>query len=418
MENAKKVIVIGSGIIGVFIAYYLTRKKWSVTIVDRGCFGAGASAGNCGLIVPNHVLPLNDPATLLKAVFWMFKKDAPLHVKPKFNPRLINWFGKFAKKCNRKDILISAKGRNALLQSSFNLYPSIIRKENILCDWSVRGSLHVYKSAKNWTAYQTTDALLRRYGIKAQCLTREDILDLEPALGIDAAGGWYYRETAHLRPERLLSGMRRLLSEKGVRIIENNEVTGFAVENKRAAGIRTKNGILSAGQFVVAMGAWTPDFEKSLGCRIPIQPGKGLSITMKPPENCPRLPLFFEEKNVVATPWQDDFRLGGTMEFAGYDSSLNRRRLDALTHAAASYLKGFEAEHIEEEWCGFRPMTCDGLPIIGRSPRLQNVMIAAGHNMVGISTGPGTGKLVAEMINTDSPHIDPEPYRIGRFGIE
>jgi D-amino-acid dehydrogenase len=241
------------------------------------------------------------------------------------------------------------------------------------------------------------------------------VLALEPALGDDLVGGWYYRNTARLRPEHLLQEIHRVLSEKGVEIIENEEVTCFATNKDRVTGVSINGEMISTDEFVVATGAWTPIFEKTLGCHIPIQPGKGYSMTMKRPQNSLNLPVFFEEKSVVATPWHSGFRLGGTMEFAGYESSLTRKRLDMLTRAAACYLRDFETEEIEEEWCGFRPMTYDGLPIIDRSPRLKNVMIAAGHNMVGLSMGPGTGKLVAEMLNQDMPHIDPQPYRAGRF---
>ena len=416
MNKSKSATIIGAGVIGAFTAYYLLEKGWSVTIIDKERFGQGSSKGNCGLIVPNHILPLNNPGRLLKAILGMLKADAPLHVKPQFNINLIKWFINFARQCNQKDILTSAEGRHALLQSSFKLYPAVIDNEKISCDWTTGGSLHAFQSAKQWAAYKATDALLRNYGIAAEQINREAILALEPALGDDLVGGWHYRNTAHLRPEKLLQEIHRILSEKGARIIENEEITRFATKNDRVSGVRIKDEMISADDFVVATGAWTPMFEKTLGCRIPIQPGKGYSVTMKRPQNCLGRPVFFEEKNVVATPWQGYFRLGGTMEFTGYDSSLSPKRLDALTRAAACYFRDFKAEDIEEEWSGFRPMTYDGLPIIDRSPRLKNVMIAAGHNMTGLSMGPGTGKLVAEMLNNELPHVDPQPYGAGRFG--
>ncbi len=117
----------------------------------------------------------------------------------------------------------------------------------------------------------------------------------------------------------------------------------------------------------------------------------------------------------MATPWADGFRLGGTMEFSGFDDSLNPKRLKALLKGAGQYMPGVATGTIEKEWCGFRPMTVDGLPIIDRSPQLKNVTIAAGHNMLGLSMGPGTGRLVAEMINRERPHIDPQPYSLKRF---
>jgi D-amino-acid dehydrogenase len=212
-----------------------------------------------------------------------------------------------------------------------------------------------------------------------------------------------------------MKDLKRILVNRNIAIVEQAEVTGFRTNNSRAIAAVTNLGTFAAEQFVVATGAWTPLLGESLGCRIPIQPGKGYSVTIRHPSGGPSIPCFFEEAKVVATPWPSGLRFGGTMEFTGYDESLNRHRLEALLQASQRYLKRMDLSGIEEEWCGWRPMTPDGLPIIGPSPRLKNVMIAAGHNMEGISMAPGTGKLVAEILSGDNPHIDLRPYRIDRF---
>jgi D-amino-acid dehydrogenase len=167
--------------------------------------------------------------------------------------------------------------------------------------------------------------------------------------------------------------------------------------------------------FVVATGAWTPLLKLDLGCRIPIQPGKGYSMTMARPARCPKLPMLFEEHRVGVTPMQSGYRLGSIMEFAGYDPRLNRRRLRLLTEGAKHYLHEPTAEPVVEEWFGWRPMTWDSRPIIGRSPALSNVFLAAGHNMLGLSMAPATGKLIAELANGAAPHVDPAPYSPARF---
>jgi len=218
-------------------------------------------------------------------------------------------------------------------------------------------------------------------------------LKQEPAVGDKVAGAWFSRHTAHLRPDGLMKELKRVLIRKGVQIIEQTEVAGFKRINNKAVAAVAGQEHFPADQFVVATGAWAPLLNKALGCRLPIQPGKGYSITMQRTQNSPSIPCFFQETGVVITPWESDIRLGGTMEFAGYDESLNRLRLDALLHAAQSYLRDVKFSSIQDEWCGWRPMTCDGLPIIDRSPRLENVMIAAGHNMLGLTMAPGTGKL-------------------------
>ena len=167
--------------------------------------------------------------------------------------------------------------------------------------------------------------------------------------------------------------------------------------------------------FVVAAGAWTPLLNEHLGCRVPIQPGKGYSLTMPRPAVCPKIPLIFPETRVAVTPFQSGYRLGSTMEFAGYDESIRPERLQLLKDGATAYLQEPYCEPVQEEWFGWRPMTYDSLPIIDRSPKYENVMIAAGHNMLGLSMAPATGKLVAELVEGTSPHIDPKPYRVSRF---
>jgi D-amino-acid dehydrogenase len=413
-NKSKRVIIIGGGIIGGFTAYYLLEKGWSVTVVDKEGFGQEASSGNCGLIVPNHILPLNSLGTLTKALRWMLTKDSPLYIKPRLDIGLIKWFCQFAWHARPKAILESATGRHALLQSSFKLYPEFIQAENVVCDWDMGGSLHIYRSARACKDYRNTDALLKRFNIQAESLDRQALRQLVPALGNGVSGGWLYRQTAHLRPERLLSELRRILLGRGVQILENCPVRGFQQHNDRAVSIVTKAQKLSADAFVLATGAWAPEFEKILGCCLPIQPGKGYSITMDRPSTFPEIPCFFEEQSLVSTPWSDTCRLGGTMEFSGFDTHLNPQRLGALKRGFEGYSDQWQCNARKEEWCGFRPMTMDGLPFIDHSPRLKNVMIAAGHNMIGLSAAPGTGKLVAEIMDEAQPHIDPWPYRIAR----
>ena len=411
----KTAVIIGAGVIGAFSAYFLSKKGWQTTIVDQGRFGSGSSEGNCGLIVPNHVLPLNSYATLVKALRSMLKKDAPLYINPRLNTDQIRWFVHFALKCGPKDIMASARGRHALLQSSYALYPGIIDSERLDCDWEIAGCLHTYRSQSAWEAFREEDRFQRKFGIAARPLERRQLLRLEPALSPDLYGGWHYPGTAHLKPERLMEALRGLLVKKGITIVEDTRVSGFTATGGRAASVIAGGHHLSADAFVIATGAWTPFLAGDLGCRIPIQPGKGYSLTFAKPPAAPARPCFFEEKSVVATPWPNGLRLGGTMEFSGFDDRLKPERLGALSRGAYQYLAHTIPGPAQKQWAGFPPMTVDGLPVIDRAPALDNVVIAAGHNMLGLSMGPGTGRLVAEMLAGDRPHVDPRPYRLQRF---
>ncbi|MEE9496967.1 MAG: FAD-dependent oxidoreductase [Desulfobacterales bacterium] len=415
MDRVTRVIIIGGGVIGAFAAYFLQKKGWAVTLLEKDRFGSGASHGNCGLIVPSHILPLNSPGYLIKGLKWVFKKNAPLFIKARFDPDLFKWLIRFAYQSRRRNIMVSARGRAALLKGAIDLYRSLIQEEGLECDWEILGALHAFRSFDELESHRAVDTFTAKFGISGKMMNHEDSLNMEPTLGNDIAGTWFYDQSAQLRPEALIKELKRILERRNIKIVEQAEVTGFRFNDHRVAAAVTNQGVFAAEQFVVATGAWTTLLCKALGLKLPIQPGKGYSVTIQRPSNSPSIPCFFEEAKVVAVPFLSALRLGGTMEFAGYDALLNRHRLDALFAAAERYLRRMDLSGIEEEWCGWRPMTPDGLPIIDRSPRLKNVIIAAGHNMEGISMAPGTGKLVAEILSEDTPHIDPRPYRIDRF---
>jgi len=415
--SSRHVIVVGGGVVGAFTAYYLLKKGWSVTVVERDRLGRGASGGNCGLIVPNHILPLNSFRTLAQGLLWMVRKDAPLYIKPsRANPGLLKWLLQFAWHARPEAILKAIEGRHQLLQSSFDLYQEFMAAEKAACGWNVDdGSLHVYQSATLWAQYRKTNVFLNRFGIQAEPMDGKAVHKFASTLSPQVVGGWHYRHTAHLRPEYLMSELRRILSQRGARILENCSVDRIRSENGNAVAMLAAQKKLTADAYVLSTGAWTPYFEKALGCRVPIQPGKGYSITLNRSTAFPKIPCFFEEQRVVSTPWTNDCRLGGTMEFSGFDNQLDRRRLVALNSAYRRYVDCRRMADIKEEWCGFRPMTVDGLPFIGRSPRLGNVYLAAGHNMIGISAAPATGKLMAELLEGATPHIDPHPFRVDRL---
>jgi D-amino-acid dehydrogenase len=410
------VLVIGGGVIGAACAHYLERHGFSVTVVDRGTFGGGCSHGNCGYVCPSHVLPLAEPGAISKTLKAMLRPNSPFSIKPRLDLNLWTWLFRFARRCNRTDMLAAGRACHALLHSSLGLYRELMQTEPLDCEWQARGLLFVYQTAMEMDAYAATDKLLReQFDLPAQRYDGAALTALEPALKPGLAGGWYYEEDAHLRPDKLMSSWRRLLESRGVLVHERCAVKRFIREQGRATAVVTNQGELSADAFVVATGAWTPLLNHALGCRIPIEAGKGYSLTMPRPSRCPQIPMIFMEHKVAVTPLQSGYRLGSTMEFAGYDTTLNRGRLELLRSGARPYLHEPYCEPVEEEWYGWRPMTPDGKPVIDRAPTMSNVHIAAGHNMLGLSMAPATGKLVAELVSGATPHIDPTPFAVGRF---
>jgi D-amino-acid dehydrogenase len=414
--SGKHVVVIGGGVIGTACAYYLARAGWQVTLVDRDRQGGGCSDGNCGLLSFSHVLPLNEPGAVWKTLKAISRSGAPLYVKPRLDPRLWWWMLQFARRCNENAMMASARDRAELLASSKRLYDELLQAEQIECEWESRGCLFVYASGADLEKHAKTVQLLREtFDVSATRYDGNALVELEPALKPGAAGGWHYELESHLRPEKLLSGWRQALENLGVLIREQCAFTDFVRSANEATAVITSAGEIKADAFVVATGAMTPLLSRQLGCRIPIQPGKGYSITMPRPTVCPQIPIILQEYKVAVTPMQSGYRLGSTMEFSGYDESLDRRRLDLLLAGARHYLREPCAEPVEAEWFGWRPMTYDGKPIIDRTPAMRNVFIAAGHNMVGTTLAPATGKLVAEMVGGQFPHIDPRPFAVTRF---
>lgn len=414
--HRQHTVIIGGGIIGAFAAYYLQKAGRQVTIVDRSNFGAAASHGNCGYVSPSHVLPLCRPGQIMNGLKGLFSTQRALRIQPKLSLSFWSWMLKFASRCNERDALEAGTARHALLQSAAELYRDVIREENLQVEWTEDGLLFVFRDQHEFDHYRSIDKwLIDNFGVAAQAIEGSDALTtLEPALKPGLAGAWLYKIDAHLRPSKLMSELKRVLVERGVRIIENCEVKGFVMNGGRATAVHTSAEQIAADEFVVCTGSWTPFLNQELGCKIPIQPGKGYSITMPRPKLCPRYPMILEECHVAITPFHEGYRVGSTMEFAGYDTSLNRSRLNYLRTGAAQYLHEPTADPVEEEWYGWRPMTWDGKPYIDRSPRFSNVWIAAGHNMLGISMGTSTGKLVAEMLTGETPHIDVKPFRVGR----
>ncbi|HMP60481.1 MAG TPA: FAD-dependent oxidoreductase [Gemmatales bacterium] len=411
-----KVLVVGGGVIGAACAWHLLQAGADVAIVDQGTFGSGCSHGNCGLVCPSHVLPLAAPGAIRATLRAMLNPGSPFSIRPRWDPALWGWLLRFARRCRQRDMMASARALHPLLQSSRQLYDELASRPGWDCDWRSDGLLFVFQSRAGFEHHTATAELLQReFGVVVEAWPAQRLAEQEPALKPGLAGAWFYPADAHLRPDLLMRSWRATLTAAGVQLYENTKVQGFVREQGRIVGVAAEGQTLHADDIVVATGAWTPLLTRDLGVRLPIQPGKGYSITMPRPVRCPRWPIIFEEHHVAVTPFAEGYRLGSTMEFAGYDEQMRPARLELLRRAARVYLHEPEAEPTLEEWWGWRPMTYDGLPLIGRLPQHPQVWIAAGHGMLGITLAPATGKLLAELWAGQPPHVDPAPYAVSRF---
>lgn len=406
--------VVGGGIIGITTAWYLRKAGYDVVVLDRSKIGGACSHGNCGLVCPSHVLPLTEPGAFKAAMKSLLNPGGAFRVKPRMDPALWTWMWKFAKRCNTRDMLEAGHPISAMLSSSMAEYERLVADESIDCEWQKKGLLFVYNSEREWDAFESTNRILAdQFNEPARRLGSEQTVALEPALLPTVAGSWYYEHDAHLRPDRLIHSMRSRLEADGVEFRDHCAFDRFSGTGETMC-IESSTGKIDFDSCVVACGAWSPKLNEQLGVRVPIEPGKGYSLTMPRPATCPDIPMIFPQHRVAVTPMKSAYRLGSIMEFAGWNEEIHPKRLALLKSGAEHYLQQPYSDNVEETWFGWRPMTPDSLPIIDRCPGRHNVWLATGHNMLGLSMAPGTGKLVTELISGNAPHIDPHPYRLGR----
>jgi D-amino-acid dehydrogenase len=415
MSHDADVLILGGGVIGLACAHYLLAEGRSVRILDQGRVGGGASHGNCGTLTPSHSAPLAAPGMAWQVLRWMRDPASPLYVAPRWDPALARWLLKAAGRCNPRDWHASGLAKGALLKYSRVLVEDLVYGHDLDCGFEAGGFHYVFASRRGLDRQLRDLPLLAELGIVAQVLDGAALAADEPALKPGLAGAIHFPGDAQLRPERFTAELARIVREAGGVIEEGVCVTGFEAGRNGIDAVQTSEGRRHAGRVLLAMGAWTPEFAHMLRLPLPIQPGKGYSITYDRPPQVPRRPLVLKERAVCVTAWDDGYRLGSTMEFSGYDNRLNRVRLDALERGAGEYLHTPVGPAKREEWCGWRPMTWDDLPLIGRAPGYNNLWIAAGHGMMGMGMSAGTGRLVADLMQGREPAVDPAPYAPARF---
>jgi D-amino-acid dehydrogenase len=415
-SNSGDVLIVGAGIIGISCAYYLRKEGYSVTVIDRGSIAGACSHGNCGYICPSHVLPLTEPGAIRTAMKSMFKRDAPFRVKPRLSPALWNWMWQFARRCNQKQMLAAGAHLKAILDSSMVEYRQLLETESVDGQWKNDGLLYVLRSEHAMKEFADNDRMLsENFGVSATRIAGEDLPSMDPALKPGLAGAFHYEHDTSVRPDQLNAQWAACANDHGVTFIENCQLNEIKKTKGRITHLDTSQGDMKADRFVFATGAWTAKLSAALDCRIPIQPGKGYSVTMTRPDPCPKMPMLFPEHKVGVSPFDDGYRLGSMMEFAGYDTSIPPRRIQQLRDSAKPYLQAPYTDQTQESWYGWRPMTWDSLPIIGRVPRIPNAYLATGHNMLGLSLAPATGKLIAEIIGERDTHIDASAFSPTRF---
>ncbi|MGV8940844.1 MAG: NAD(P)/FAD-dependent oxidoreductase [Lysobacter sp.] len=417
MDRRDDVVVVGAGVIGLATALALLEAGRGVHVIDAGQVGSGSSHGNCGTITPSHAPPLAAPGMVVKALAMMLRPDAPLYIRPRIDPTLWRWLWRFARRCNVADWQASARAKSTLLNDSRARLAQWVAAYNMDCEFDESGEDYVYRDPGAFAHGQQELELLCELGVGIEVIDGPAYEATEPAVKPGVAGAIRFCGDAVLRPDRYVAELARAVRERGGVIDEQRGLVALD-KDRDGFNVHTANGTLAATEVVMATGAWSPRLAEVIGVRKlarVMQPGKGYSITTSLPAVVPGRALVLRERAVCVTSWASGFRLGSTMEFSGFDDSLNPARLAALERAAREYLQHPIGSQVHERWCGWRPMSCDDIPIIGRAPGHRRLWLATGHGMMGVSMSAGTGQLLADLIGGRTPALDPTPFRPDRF---
>lgn len=415
-QTTGDVLIIGGGIVGMACAYELSSRGARVTVIDKGEIGMGCSYGNAGWITPCFAMPLPMPGMFLKAMGWLMDPDSPLYIKPSFDPLLARWLFRFLWSMNSPQMLRSVKALTEISTFSVEAYEKLDQKFQGSFGFEKKGLLMVSQTEGGVNAAMQEMELVAQHGIPGQLLNPDEIRKLEPALTGPLLGGVYFPSEAHAEPLALVRALAEGAQKNGAQILPRTEVFDFDIrDDGKIQSVRTTRGWLKADQYVLATGSWSTSMAKRLKLRVPVLGGKGYALIVKPFAPAPKIPIMLVERKIAVTPRKDSVRLAGTLELVNQDDSITPRRVNAISQGAGMFMSLPENPEITEVWRGLRPCTPDGVPLIGRTRRYQNLTLCTGHQMLGVQSAPGSARLAADIVLGSTPSFDPYPFRADRF---
>jgi D-amino-acid dehydrogenase len=409
MAAAKRVLILGGGVIGLCSAWHAARRGHRVTVVERGGPDHDScAAGSAGMITPSHFIPLAAPGAVALGLKWMWNPESPFYIQPRLSWDLLDWAWRFWRAANAAQVARAAPLLRDLHLASRAGFEELAALPGNDFGLIKQGLLMLCKTQHALDDEAHTAGRARALGIPAEVLTAKETAALDPHARLDILGAVFFPKDCHLSPARFLTGLKTQLDSLGVEFLWNAEATGFTHHSSRLTSVHTAQGEIPADEFVLAGGAWSPLLARGLGLRLPMQAGKGYSLTLEKPRQLPQLCSILTEARVAVTPMGGALRFGGTMEIAGLNEDINPVRVRGILKAVPRYFPDFTPEDFAgvAPWRGLRPCTPDGLPYLGRTARWPNLIVAAGHAMLGLSLGPVTGRLVGELLSGEKPAFD------------
>lgn len=419
MSAPRSVVVVGGGVIGLAAAWYARCAGLEVTVVERGAPGHDScSVGNAGMVVPSHFVPLAAPGMLRVGLASLFDRRSPVRVRPRLDAAFARWGWLFARAATAAHVERAAPLLRDFGLLSRRCYEELATARGNDFGLERSGLLVLCRTGHGLAEEARTAAHAARLGLEAEVLDAAGVAALEPGIRTSVAGGVYFPLDCSLTPQRFVAGLVGDLERAGARFLWRTEAREWRVERGRVVALVAGGTELAADEYVLATGAWSPRTTRGLGLRLPVEAGKGYSLTLPAPRVRPRICAILAEARVAVTPLADGLRFAGTMEFAGLDDSIDPVRVRAIAEAVPGYYPELASGDFDgvAPWRGLRPCTPDGLPYLGRPRRLRNLVVATGHAMMGLSLAPATGLVVAELLAGRPTSLPLDLLAPDRFG--
>ncbi len=413
-SGSKKITIVGGGIIGASIAYELQRRGHQTRIIEKNKIGHGCSYGNAGWMTPCFAMPLPLPGNFLKSLKWLVNPESPLYIKPEPSILLVRWLLTFLKNMNQAQAERAVEGLVKLSLESLHRYEELAKKFPEI-NFEKKGLLMVAQSPEGVKAAEAEMHFVAKHKVPGRAMTPEQCRDLEPSLTGKLLGGVYFPEEAHGEPLKIVEALVKGAKALGCEVLEDTELQSWESEGSNIKSVKTSRGDFEVESVIWAAGSWSEAWSQKLNLRVPILGGKGYALIVPPLKTQPQTPLMLLEKKIAVTPRQGSLRIAGTLELVNQDFSVTERRVNTIVKGTREFLTLPDNIEVKELWKGLRPCTPDGVPMIGWNKNFKNMMMACGHQLLGLQSGMGTGVFVADLIEKKPHGYDESLFDPHRF---
>ncbi len=410
----KHCVVIGAGIIGASCAWHLQRRGLQVTLIDHVFPGQSCSFGNASCISTSSVIPFSYPGMIRKVPGWLFDPLGPMRIRPIDFPSLIPWFWKFWRCSNMRNVEAISKAQATLMHRAYADFDEILKATDSRHLMQSKGAIHFYDTEREYRQDQWQADMRARLGFESHRLSPAEIRELVPCLKLKKGVAMMMPDWHHLLdPAKVTARIAEDCSQRGGDWIQDR-VSGVTAGEKTVV-LKTESGRqLEADSLVVAAGAWSNSIAEQLDHKVPMIAKRGYHSMIADPGIELEYPVMSLSKMFVMTPMENGLRVAGTAEFAALDAEPDYQRAKMLLKHAHQYLDGLKSDDVSE-WMGPRPMMADSMPVISVSPAHRNVFYAFGHGHYGLTQGPTTGRIIADLMMGEGTSIDSTPFRFDRF---